>query len=107
MTITLWARWGALVLAICGPMPGGVDAATSYFVRVKPAAASGLACKVAWELTHADSLNQNQMSVLNFTHDGAAGGAESVGGPAYGDLFNGTYPAPSTTLESQFFENSL
>ena len=96
-----------LSVAFLGGLSGVVDGATSYYVRLRPPAASGLACKIAFELTHTDSLNQNQLNVLSFTHDGSAAGAEVDGGPAYGDLVEGTYPAPSTTLESQFFENAL
>jgi FlgD Ig-like domain len=93
----------ALYLLISDPL----NAATSYYVRLRPAGTVGLSCKVAFELTHTDSLNQNQLTILNFAHDGTADSAEWVGGPVAGDLLDGSNPASSTMVENQFFENGL
>lgn len=82
-------------------------AATTYYVRVRPAGAQGLVCKVAFDLSHVDVSVANRVEILSFTHDGNAGDAVVEGGPGYGDLVDGVNPAASTTLEGQFFWNNL
>ena len=82
-------------------------AATSYFVRLRPAGAAGLRATVALDLTHSDEASLNRAVILSFARDGAADSAVVEGGPGYGDLLAAANPAESTTLVGEYFYNSL
>src|SRR6266571_4476392 len=86
---------------------GVAAAATSYFVRLRPAGAAGLRATVALDLSHSDEASLNRAVILPFAHDGTADSAVVEGRPAYGDLLAAANPAESTTLVGEYFYNSL
>jgi hypothetical protein len=82
-------------------------ATTSYVVQIHPPGTQGLACKLALDLSHVDGSVENRAEVSAFTHDGISDSATVDGGPGVGDLLNNANPAALTSLEGQYFANSL
>lgn len=96
-----------LVLAALLVTPSAAEAATSYFVRMRPAETAGLHATLAFDFTHSDTLSRNRATFVGFAHDGKADSATVEAGPGYGDLLSALNPAAKTTLENQYFYNSL
>lgn len=104
-----WVNCSAIALTIIVGWFNASAATTSYYIRLRPTGVTGLRSTIAFDLIHTDDpdSNLNRATLLTLAHDGKADSAQVEGGPGYGDLMSATNPAGETTLEGQYFYNSL
>jgi len=88
-------------------LPYTVHGATSFVIRVRPAGTSALYSTLAFDVSHSDTACRNRVTFIGFSSEGNPDSATVEAGPGYGDLLSASNPAALTTLEAQYFYNSL